>query len=407
MSEVLRIRHVPAAHAYVEHLLPVGGTAAQPGGGQGDGTAGGERAAYPQVVHLPDPPVPGAPPGQWWPHPALEAAWVREHAAEQDVLHVHFGTEGRTLPELEAWLGALRVAGPPLVLTVHDIDHPHLADQEPYRAQLALLVPAAEGLLTLTEGAAAVVEREFGRRPLVVPHPHVAPLELVGRRAGAWRSGGGLDGAAGGSGGGPGPLRVGVHLKGLRTNLAPMRVLPSLMEAVAELRAAGEDVELEVRAHPEALAEGVPGRDELRGWWRSVEADGAGGVSLVVAPRLEDDELWDYLGGRHVSVLPYAWGTHSGWVEACRDLGTWVLAPDVGHLVEQGAGSVLAWGDAGSPPEVEVLVSLLRQALAGPPPRVSAEGRSAQRERIAELHARVYGLVAEGRRVDAGGRTEE
>src|SRR5690606_6296306 len=137
------------------------------------------------------------------------------------------------------------------------------------------------------------------------------------------------------------PLRVGLHLKSLRTNLAPMRVLPALVEAVGELRARGIEVELEVRAHPDLFEKDTERHVEVARWWRALEQDPPAGVHLLVAPRLDDDELWDYLEGLDVSVLPYAWGTHSGWVEACRDLGTWVLAPEVGHLLEQGAGSVL------------------------------------------------------------------
>ncbi|WP_134772064.1 glycosyltransferase family 1 protein [Ornithinimicrobium flavum] len=360
----IRVRQVPSAHAYVENLLPVDGSAT--------------------VVHLPDPPVPGAPPGQWWPHPALAADWVHEHVEEQDVLHVHFGTEGRTLAQLTEWLGALRSLGLPLVHTVHDIDHPHLVDQAPHREQLALLVAEADGLLTLTEGAAAVVEREHGRRPLVVPHPHIAPLERIGRRLEREASV---------------PLRVGLHLKSLRTNLAPMRVLPALVEAVAELRAAGIEVELEVRAHPDLLGKDTEGHAEI--WWRSVEQDAPAGVHLLVAPRLGDDALWDYLEGLDVSVLPYAWGTHSGWVEACRDLGTWVLAPEVGHLLEQGAGSVLTWGDPDASPAAATLVHLLGRAAGSPPPPVTAAWRRAQREQIAATHAQVYAAVTAGHRLDA------
>jgi hypothetical protein len=33
--------------------------------------------------------------------------------------------------------------------------------------------------------------------------------------------------------------------------------------------------------------------------------------------------------------LPYRFGTHSGWMEACHDLGTAVLAPDCGYFAEQ------------------------------------------------------------------------
>jgi hypothetical protein len=36
-----------------------------------------------------------------------------------------------------------------------------------------------------------------------------------------------------------------------------------------------------------------------------------------------------------VSVLPYRFGTHSGWLEACHDLGTTVVAPDCGFYAQQ------------------------------------------------------------------------
>lgn len=372
----LRIRQVPAAHAYVAHLLPV---------------ALEDTGA---VVHLPDPAVPGAPAGQWWPHPALDQAWVRRHAAAQDVLHVHFGTEGRGTAELAAWLRAVQETGLPLVHTVHDIDHPHLVDQTRHREHLALLVAAADGLLTLTEGAAAVVEQDFGRRPLVVPHPHVAPLDRIGQDRPP-RSG---------------PLRVGIHLKSLRTNVAPLPLLPALVDAVGALRTARTAIELEVRAHPEVLDPGTPRYDpRVAGWWRDLTEARVPGVSLVLADRLPDEQLWDYLAGLDVSVLPYAWGTHSGWIEACRDLGTWVLAPDVGHLAEQGAGTVLSWDHRGMSSDPTVpsrqltsqLSSLLARAADGSPPVCPRAWREDQRRRIAAMHSGVYAAVAAGGRVDA------
>ena len=46
-------------------------------------------------------------------------------------------------------------------------------------------------------------------------------------------------------------------------------------------------------------------------------------------------ELWEYLNAIDVSVLPYRFGTHSGWLEACFDLGTAVVAPSCGFYAEQ------------------------------------------------------------------------
>lgn len=368
----LRVRMVPAGHAYVQSLLPPG------------------PVAGPRVVHLPDPPVPGAPSGQWWPHPALDPAWVRAHAGEQDLVHTHFGLEGRTTAQLRDWLDTLQDAGLPLVHTVHDLVNPHLLDQTRHLEQVELLVRRAAGLLTLTEGAAQEVARRFGRRPLVVPHPHVVPLPLVGRSPRRPDDG---------VGGDPAPLRVGLHLKSLRPNTAPMRVLPSLLDAVQTL--AGE-VTLEVRAHPEVLDPGAARHDPaLAALLTRLRTHPPTGVTVVVAPRLSDKQLWAYLGRLDVSVLPYAWGTHSGWVEACRDLGTWALAPCVGHLAEQ--GGVLTWGPADDLAPAGRIVELLRTCASSPPPRVTRGEREAQRVRVAALHTEVYAGVLAGRRVDASG----
>jgi hypothetical protein len=63
---------------------------------------------------------------------------------------------------------------------------PHHRDRRDHDAQLDVLIPAADGLITLTAGAAAEIESRWGRQPLVLPHPHVVaavrgvPLTWVG-----------------------------------------------------------------------------------------------------------------------------------------------------------------------------------------------------------------------------------
>lgn len=366
----VRVRHVPAGHAYVEHLLP-----ARPGRPGGPGG----------VEHLRDPRIPGAPPGQWWPHPALEAGWVRRHRSEQDLIHVHFGTEGATVEELDRWLRTLSDVGLPLVHTVHDIDHPHLRDQSHHRRHLAALVEHSDGLITLTQGAAGRIERTFGRRPLVVPHPHVVPLARLDQPRQESET-----------------FTVGLHLKSLRTNVAPMTVLPMLLRHLPSLgERIGRPAVLEIRGHDDLLEPTAPRHDpELAELLVRLSAAPPPGVRVVLGPRLSDAQLWDYLGGLDVSVLPYAWATHSGWVEACRDLGTWVLAPDVGHLVEQ--GGVLAWGPADRAPSGTRLLRLLQHAAAAPADRPGRAARTAQRAEIAAAHADLYRRVLAGERVDAG-----
>ena len=58
-------------------------------------------------------------------------------------------------------------------------------------------------------------------------------------------------------------------------------------------------------------------------------------VELHEHDYFSDDELWEYLNAIDVSVLPYRFGTHSGWLEACFDLGTAVVAPSCGFYAEQ------------------------------------------------------------------------
>ena len=139
----LRVLPIPAAHPYPLQLRP------EPG----DGSA---------VVHLADPVVPDAPAGQWWPPPALESDWVREHGDEVDVVHLHFGFDASEPTELERWCDSLDAADIPLVLTVHDLVNPHFVDQREHLARLDVLVPRAAAVVTLTEGAAPADRHPLG-----------------------------------------------------------------------------------------------------------------------------------------------------------------------------------------------------------------------------------------------------
>ena len=334
----MRIASVPAGHVYVRHL------------------------AHPTVddgVHrLPDPPVPGAPPGQWWPPPMLEPSWVRAHAAEFDVLHVHFGYDDRSPAQLSALVAAVRSVGRALVVTVHDLRNPHFADRAAHDAALDVLVPAADAVLTLTAGAAAEIARRWGRRAVVVPHPHVVPPD----RAAA-----------------PRPEHagfvVGLHAKSVRANSDPVPVARALAAALADLPGA----RLRVDAH-----------DDERG--RAVAAALAAdrpGIDVRVHPPFSDDELWDYLAGLDLSVLPYRFGTHSGWLEACHDLGTAVLAPDCGFYAEQ--APCLSYGHDEHRLDDASLAAAVRRAYRERPAwRAEPAARSAQRATVAAVHAQVY-----------------
>jgi beta-1,4-mannosyltransferase len=205
----VRVLHVPGDHDYVAHL-------------------GDDRVPGVEVVRDDD----AEPAAGWRPSPALDAAWVAAHADRFDVLHLHFGFEGRSPEQLRALVAAVRAAGRRLVLTVHDLQNPHLREQDRFDALLDVLVPAADALVTLTPGAAAEVRTRWGRDCVVVPHPHVAPPAEVGRPRPA-RS----------------PRVVGLHLKSLRANLVALPVLTALADAVE----GSPGTVLRVDVHEEAL----------------------------------------------------------------------------------------------------------------------------------------------------------
>lgn len=258
---------------------------------------------------LPDPPVPGAPAAQWWPPVAMTAGWIDDHVDDFDVLHVHFGLESFSPGDLADALDAVQRRGRPVVYTVHDLDNPQLVDQRDYHALLDVIIPAADRLLTLTDSTAAEIERRWGRRSLVLPHPTLIEDMPSGRRD--------ADGV----------IRVGMHLRDLRPNIDGERAVRAAAAAAELLSSAGTKVDIEV-----LLSERV--RDgEAAG--RVVVAATHPAVGVRRVPRLGDAEIEAWLGGLDLFVLPYRHGTHSGWVELCYDLGVRVAGTDVGHIRAQ------------------------------------------------------------------------
>ena len=113
----------------------------------------------------------------------LDGSWIEGHAADFDLMHLHFGSESLSLEQLASALDALQRTGRPLVYTVHDLVHPQLTDQDHHRAQLDLLVTRAQELVTLTSGAAREIARRWGRRATVIPHPRMLPADARRRTA--------------------------------------------------------------------------------------------------------------------------------------------------------------------------------------------------------------------------------
>lgn len=348
----LRVASVPSGHVYVRHL-------ADPSGADG-------------VTRLDDPVPAGRPlPGQWWPPVMLSPAWVRDHRADFDVFHIHFGFDALAPDQLSDLVRALRALRKPLIYTVHDLRNPHHPDRHDHDAQLDVLVPAADLLITLTAGAAAEIEQRWGRRPVVLPHPHVVELGRIARsRRTAARSGG--------------SFVVGVHAKSVRPSMAPLPVIRALAGFVPGLPGG----RLQVDIHHDVFdANGSRHDPALAGYL--LRAESRNEIDLRVHDCFSDTELWDYLEGLDVSVLPYRFGTHSGWLEACYDLGTTVVAPTCGYIAGQRPCLTYRHDESGL--DTGSLAEAVLEAYQRRPCwQARASGRRRERAAIAATHRCLY-----------------
>lgn len=329
-----RVQHVPAGHAFARSVSPD------------------------TITPLPDPPVPGAPAGQWWPHPALELPWVT--GTDADIVHVHFGFEHRTPAEMDAWIEALRRRGMGLVVTVHDLVNPHLGPDAAYDALLDALVPAADAVLTLTPGAAEEIAQRWGRSATTHPHPLVVTPDWLERPRVEHEG-----------------FVVGVHAKSLRPSF-DLDALAVAATTVAELPGAS----LRLHVHEDVLQPEHPRHDPRLG-----EILAMPGVDARVHGPLSDEELWSDLLQTDLALLPYRFGTHSGWLEMAHDLGTDVLASAIGHVAQQRPIRTYA--------DLDDLPRALREAHAAHrrgerPARLTREDRRREQDAVRDLHHETY-----------------
>ena len=373
MSELeagpIRVASVPADHPYVRHL---------------------SRPGSDRVERLRDEREPGQ--RGWWPPRMLEPEWVEANAASFDLFHVQFGYDGRHPDQLRELTGLLRGLGKPLVYTVHDLRNPNHESHRLHEEQLGTMVEGADALVTLTACARGKIAALFGREAEVIPHPHVVPLDLLGGRHAEDRV--------------PhSPVRVGVHFKSLRANMVGV----PLLEALVPGATAPRDWGLQVDIHKEAWDHQGPAfRGDLRTTLEHLQRHGA--VELRCHDYFSDLELYGYLASLDVAILPYRFGTHSGWLEACRDLGTGVVAPSCGCYADQ--GSVFEYrGDEDGIDGASLRDAVARAVSAvkaGAVRAVGLEERRRQRIGIAAAHERIYDRVlGRGPRGtgDAGGGT--
>jgi glycosyltransferase involved in cell wall biosynthesis len=262
---------------------------------------------------------------------ALDPAWIRVHALEWDVAHLHLGlgvdpldlwgapapagsperTDGptRTFPAdgdaaLVAAVQAQRAAGVPVVVTVHGVDRGDDPLGRRTTDLLRHLGPAVAAVLTLTRGCADHLEAAIGRPVRVVPH---GPL---------------LDAAT--------RTRLRAHRRRLVTDEQP------------------------VLLHAGSLPDDLPWQDVLDAARRApdghrirvlVRADLAPAVAraAVDVPTVSveghrwmgRDVLARAIASAGALLLPDLRGCHSAVLELAADVGTPVAAADVGWRCQQ------------------------------------------------------------------------
>ncbi len=297
------------------------------------------------------------------PSPGLDRDWLARHHREFDLVHLHFGFEHLDAEQLRLWVQDLDRYGLPLVYTVHDLRNPHQDSPQAHDRHLDVLVPTAAAVLTLTGGAAREIRRRWGRLAPVIAHPYVIEPAQRPTRAGA----------AG---------VVGIHLKDLRRNVVePDRVVEAACQGA--LSAGGR---LRVDLHPGALQ-----RPELSRT-RALAENGL--LDLAVHERFSDQELATYLAGLDVYVLPHRFGTHSGWLEACRDVGTRIVSPSCGFYADQWDEVLTYQNDESAGFDPLSLAEAVRGALeAGPVTALDGAFRAQQLQRVRDVHAQIYAQV--------------
>jgi hypothetical protein len=304
----------------------------------------------------------------------LEPGWVSRNHDRFDVFHVHFGFDAISPDVLTAVMQELKERSKPLLYTMHDLRNPHHPDPQAHSVQQDIIVAAADELITLTPGAAQLIRHRWGRSSQVLPHPHVLERDGIEQ-----------------------PRRdrdqfvIGIHAKSLRANMDPLPIVDALVDIVSALPHAI----LQINVHDEIF-------DPANHWYAPqaghslLNYGSHGHVDVRVHPYFSDDELWDYLASLNVSLLPYRFGSHSGWLEACFDLGTALIVPSCGFYDQQRPCGVFGFTEDHFDAESlrrAVDDAYQRWAAGRPAPRATWSARRTERAEVAAAHRCLYQSV--------------
>lgn len=313
-----------------------------------------------------------------------EARQDRDALEGIDVVHLHFCYDYLAPSSAGDVVRHLTATDVPLVVTVHDIVYPESQDTEPHRIHTGTLVEAADRVLTLTESAAYEIWVRWGVETVVVPHPPLLTTEEItaaGRRAdNEWQ--------------GDSPGVVGVLLERLEQTIEGPEFLAEI-HAVAQARSG-----LHLRLIAESTSwDEACGENGVHPVQAAAEAAGVWETVSVVRYEAPD---WTLIHGEisalDALVLPYRFGTHSSWLELCRDLGIEPVFPMLGCLREQWFGRQDPESVSGvvyDRRDLTTLAPAVRAALDArlpPPPRIG----HGTHDEVMAAHERIYHEVARG-----------
>lgn len=274
----------------------------------------------------------------------VDAAWLTASAGVIDVLHLHQGMAERApLGDPAELVAATRRERVPVVLTLHQPPPREAGVEDPV---LDVLVPAVDTAIVHSPPAAGIVRMRWSVDCLVLPHPHVAPLERVAAVRSSPRA--------------AGPWRVGVlHCASQRDT--------EVMDAAAATLAAEHGVVVDTPA---------------------------GDV------RPDDPETQDWVAQLDLLVVPPGRCARPSWLELCRDLATGCVVPVAGAEVTTAALASYP-GTEASPEFVARAVARALSALPVAP--LSVEERQTEAALVRNEHVALYrALLAAGTHLDEG-----
>ena len=340
----IRVASVPATHVYVRHL------------------------SHPLFTRLKDPS------GDDLRTPCFfDPVWIRRHSDLFDVLHINFGFEFYPTTQLTALCDVLAECQKGLVYTAHDLRNPNHVDRSKQDEALDVWMSFADEIVTLTPSAADDIRAKWGRAAHVIPHPHVIEIDHMRRLQGArvrhW------DG-----------FRIGIHFKSLRPNMVGEPMLRTALEAAQE-----DGFRLLVHIHHDVLDPASEHHDaELTNLILDSARTSTSVMDLHIHSYFADDELWNFMLSVDAVLLPYAFGTHSGFLEACRDLGTTVIAPSCGAYADQGAQHEFLSDELSGLDVSSLKAAMVAARRAGRYPALDPTDRATQQHEIGQAYYEIY-----------------